>query len=406
MNPNQLSAEQILTKLVAFDTTSSGSNLALIEWVEAYLAPYKVHSERVNETNEHGVKKAALLVRIGPAVEGGIVLSGHTDVVPVKDQQWTGGAGAETAFTLTERDGKLYGRGSADMKGFIALALARVPQWVTLELKRPVWLALSFDEEIGCKCAEPLAVEFTKHAIKPQLIIVGEPTLMDVVDEHKGIDSFETIITGKEAHSSGPQLGVNAAYYMGELLAVLNGMTRVEKAKADAGSPYPTPYSTVHVGVAQSGTARNIIPKDAKIVWEVRPLPGVNVDEVLAPYHAAVEKFNAQIKAHFPECGIVTHRLTHVHGLRKKTNAAYLSLATYLAGSNAPASAVSYATEGGAFGEQGFPTVICGPGSIDQAHGPDEFIARSQLEKGAAMMVRIGEVLVGERWDGQKVVET
>lgn len=402
MAATQLSSEEILKKLVSFDTTSSGSNLALIEWVEEYLKPYGAHIERVNETNEHGVKKAALLVRIGPPVEGGIVLSGHTDVVPVTDQQWTGGKGPETAFTLTERDGKLYGRGSADMKGFIALALARVPEWSKQELKRPVWLALSFDEEIGCKCAEPLAVEFMKHNIKPQLIVVGEPTLMQVVDEHKGIDSFETVIKGKEAHSSGPELGVNAAYYMGELLATLNGITRSEKAKADAASPYPTPYSTVHVGIAQSGTARNIIPKDGNIRWEVRPLPGVDVQEMLKPYFAAVEKCNAEIKAKFPDCGIETHQLTHVHGLKKKTgNEPYLSLATYLAGSNAPAAAVSYATEGGAYGEQGFPTVICGPGSIDQAHGPDEFIARTQLEKGTEMMERVGEVLMRDRWEGR-----
>ena len=211
MDTPQLSAEAVLTKLVSFDTTSSGSNLALIEWVEQYLKPYGAHAERVHEVNEDGVKKSALLVRIGPSVAGGIILSGHTDVVPVKDQQWTGGKGPATAFTLMERGGNLYGRGAADMKGFIALALARVPEWSQQPLKRPVWLALSFDEEIGCKCAEPLALEFAKHNIKPQLVIVGEPTMMEVVDEHKGIDGFETIITGKAGHSSAPQAGINGA---------------------------------------------------------------------------------------------------------------------------------------------------------------------------------------------------
>ncbi len=390
MTPTPLSAEEILRTLVAFPTVSSESNTALIAWVEAYLDQYDVPHWRVNESR-NGEEKAALLARIGPEVEGGIVLSGHTDVVPVKDQQWTGGQGPQTAFTLTEREGKLYGRGACDMKGFIALALAAVPDFVALKLHKPIWLALSYDEEIGCKCAEPLAVEFTKRTIKPALIVVGEPTLMQVVDEHKGIDSFETIITGKEAHSSGPELGVNAAYYMGELLSVLNEITRSEKAKARENSPYPTPYTTVHVGIANSGTARNIIPQQAIIRWEVRPLPGVDVTALLMPYERRVAELNAEIKARFPACGIVTNRLTHVHGLKKRAGAPYLALAMYLAGSNNPPTAVSYATEGGAYGEHDFPTIICGPGSIDQAHGPDEYIAIEQMEKGAGMMVRVGE---------------
>ncbi len=391
MTQPHLTAEDILRKLVAFPTVSSDSNLALIAWVEEYLDRYNVAHWRVNESR-NGEEKSALLARIGPDVAGGIVLSGHTDVVPVAGQQWTGGVGPATAFTLTERDGKLYGRGASDMKGFIALALAAVPEFVTLELKTPIWFALSYDEEIGCKCAEPLAIEFTARTIKPALILVGEPTLMQVVDEHKGIDSFETIITGKEGHSSGPELGVNAAYYMGELLGTLNAITRAEKAKALSGSPYPTPYSTVHVGIANSGTARNIIPQSANIRWEVRPLPGVDVTAMLAPYKAKVAELNAEIKSRFPECGIETKRLTHVHGLKKKAGAPYLALAMYLAGSNNPPAAVSYATEGGAYGEHDFPTIICGPGSIDQAHGPDEFIAREQMEKGAGMMRRVGEV--------------
>ena len=395
MTVTPLSAEEILRVLVAFPTVSSESNTALIAWVERYLDQYRVPHWRVNETR-NGAEKSALLARIGPDVAGGIVLSGHTDVVPVVGQQWTGGQGPETAFTLTSRDGKLYGRGAADMKGFIALALAQVPNWVALDVKKPIWLALSYDEEIGCKCAEPLAIEFTKRTIKPALIMVGEPTLMQVVDEHKGIDSFETVITGKEAHSSGPELGVNAAYYMGELLATLNAITRSEKAQARADSPYPTPYSTVHVGIANSGTARNIIPQSAVIRWEVRPLPGVDVGALLAPYDVRVAELNAEIRAKFPECGIETRRLTHVHGLRKKAGAPYLALAMYLAGSNSPPAAVSYATEGGAYGEHDFPTIICGPGSIDQAHAPDEYIAHEQMEKGEGMMRRVGEVCARE----------
>lgn len=390
MQSAPLSAQEILAKLVAFDTTSDGSNLALIRWVEEYLAPFGAQLQRVCETNEDGVKKSALLVRIGPDVAGGIVLSGHTDVVPVIGQQWSGGKGPETAFTLTERGGKLYGRGAADMKGFIALALAQVPQWATLDLKRPVWLALSYDEEIGCKCAAPMAVEFTKHSIRPQLIIVGEPTLMQVVDEHKGIDSFETHITGKEGHSSAPDAGVNAAYIAAHLTLAIEQMNANERARALASSNFPTPYSTVHAGIMTAGTARNIIPGSAIIRWEVRPMPGADVGAIVASFHAKAE----EMKQRYPGCTITTERLTHVHGLKKqRADAPYVTLATHLAGSNAAPSAVSYGTEGGAYGEHGFPTVICGPGSIDQAHQPDEYITIEQMEKGAAMMARIGQAL-------------
>ena len=396
MDQPHLSAEEILKKLVSFDTTSSGSNLALIEWVENYLKPYGAHLERVNETDEHGVKKAALLVRIGPPVEGGIVLSGHTDVVPVKGQQWTGGHGPETAFSLTERDGKLYARGAADMKGFLALALARVPEWSKQELKRPVWLALSFDEEIGCKCAEPLAKEFIGHNIKPQLIIVGEPTMMEVVDEHKGIDGFETIITGKAGHSSAPQAGVNAAYVMAELSLLVRDMAAEEAKKSAANSRFETNHTTVHLGKAHAGEARNIIPDHAEMHWEVRPMPGKDSAPFLARFNAKA----AELEKRYG-CKIETHQLSHVHGLKRVENAPYLSLASYLAGSNNPTSAVSYGTEGGGYGEHGFPTVICGPGDIAQAHGPDEFVSRKQLERGAAMMERVGEVLMRERWEGR-----
>ena len=385
-----LTAQSILATLVSFDTTSAGSNMALIEWVETYLVPHNVHCARVHETNEQGVKKSALLVRIGPAVEGGIVLSGHTDVVPVTDQQWHGGVGPERAFTLTERNGKFYGRGAADMKGFIALALAQVLVWVKQDLKRPVWLALSYDEEIGCKCAEPMAIEFTKHTIRPQLIIVGEPTMMQVVDEHKGIDSFETIITGREGHSSAPDAGINAAYIAAHLTVAIEQMNANERLKAEANSPFPTPYSTVHAGIVTAGTARNIIPGSASIRWEVRPMPGADVNSIVVTFHATVE----ELKTRYAGCTIETKRLAHVHGLKKQAaNAPYLTLAMHLAGSNAQLSAVSYGTEGGAYGVHGFPTVICGPGSIDQAHGPDEYIAIEQFEKGAAMMARVGEVL-------------
>lgn len=382
-------AQVILEQLVEFDTVSDKSNLALIDWIENYLDQHGVWHQRVQE-NHGGPNKTSLIARIGPEVEGGIILSGHTDVVPVEGQQWTGGQGAQTAFKLTERDGKLYGRGAADMKGFIALALAQVPEFQKQELKRPVWLAFSHDEEIGCKCAEPMAKEFTERNIKPQLIVVGEPTMMQVVDEHKGIDSFCTKITGKAGHSSKPEDGTNALYIASRLNIALEEINEAERAQADPNGRFPSNYSTVHVGVMHAGTARNIIPDHAETLWEVRPMPGRRVEDVLKPFYATV----AALEKKYPGCSITTQPLTHVHGLkRREGEAPYLALASFLAGSNEPTTAVNYGTEGGAMGEYGFPTVICGPGSIDQAHQPDEYIERSQLEKGAAMMQRVGEAL-------------
>ncbi len=383
-------ATEILSALVGFDTTSHLSNLALIAWVEQYLDGLGVWHERVQEHSEAGVHKTSLVARIGPEAEGGIVLSGHTDVVPVTGQQWANGRGEEVGFTLREADGKFYGRGTADMKGFIALALAHIPQWQQRALHKPIWLALSHDEEIGCKCAEPMAKEFLTRTIKPQLVLVGEPTLMQVVDAHKGIASFETIVTGKEHHSSAPERGVNALYVAARLALMLEEMNAAQRVLAPADSPYPTPHTTLHAGVLHAGTARNIIPGRAELRWEIRPLPGVEIKALLAQFEAQA----ARVAAEYPGCDIQTHTLTSVHGLQSAgKDAPHLALANYLAGSNASPQAVSYATEGGAFGHAGFPTVICGPGSIAQAHGPDEFIALSELTKGAAMMVRVGEVL-------------
>lgn len=380
-------AEAILATLIAFDTVSSGSNEALIAWIERYLDQYGVWHERVQEHSELGMRKTSLLARIGPDVPGGIVLSGHTDVVPVEGQQWSGGQGAQTAFTLIERDGKLYGRGAADMKGFIALTLAQVPAWVQLPLKRPVWLAFSHDEEIGCKCAEPMTQEFSRRGIDPALVIVGEPTSMQVVDEHKGIESYETVITGKAGHSSKPEDGIHAGYILCELVLALRAMNEAQPVQPN--SRFPTPHSTLHAGTMNAGTARNIIPDRATLCWEVRPLPEADVSAILKPYHDKA----ADLRMRHPGCTIATRRLSKVHGLRARgDDAPHITLAKRLAGSNAPTAAVSYGTEGGAMGNQ-FPTVICGPGSIDQAHQPDEYIERVQLALGAAMLVRVGEVL-------------
>ncbi len=375
----------LLRQLVAFPTVSSESNLDLIAWVEAYLAQRNVPHWRVNE----GGAKSSLLARIGPAAAGGIVLSGHTDVVPVKDQPWT-----QDPFTLTEREGLIYGRGTSDMKAFIALALAHVEYFQNTDLARPVWFAFSHDEEIGCLGAAPMANALLEIDAKPSLIVVGEPTNMQLVGAHKGITSFETIITGREAHSSMPEQGVNAVMLMGELIHTLNGIAEGARGARDTLNGFPSPYTTVHVGVVEGGTARNIIPRHARILWEVRPLPGEDVEALLAPFHAQCRTLEVAMQRIDPAAGIMTNQLTNVHSLKATpSDAPHAPVACHLAQSN-HTHAVSYGTEGGIFQHHGFPVIICGPGSIDQAHQPNEFIAPEQLELGAAFMRRVAEALV------------
>ena len=369
----------ILQQLVAFPTISSDSNLPLIAWVEDYLNYYRVPHWRVNEQSN----KASLLVRIGPEAPGGIVLSGHSDVVPVKGQPW------ETdPFELILRDGKFYGRGTCDMKSFLAVALALVPEWVKVPLIKPIWIAISHDEEIGCLGALPMAQALNARKVAPSLVVVGEPTSMELVSGHKAILSFETIVAGHEAHSSMPEQGVNAVMVMAELMATLGRIAQAARAQAHADSPFTTPYSSVHIGVVEGGTARNIIPRYARMAWEVRPLPGDDIDALLAPYYAQAASLHAALQRQHAHCGIVTNRLTHVRALQMETQAPHMAIAYHLAGTN-HTHAVAYGTEGGIFQGEGLPVIICGPGSIDQAHQPNEFVDPEQLERCAAFMHRV-----------------
>jgi acetylornithine deacetylase len=382
MIPTAQYSLDILRALVAFPTVSSESNLDLIAWVERFLDGHDIAHWRVNESGT----KCSLLARIGPAVEGGIVLSGHTDVVPVKGQPW-----ASDPFQLIERDDLIYGRGTSDMKSFLALALAHVAYFKAVCTTRPVWLAFSHDEEIGCLGAAPMAQALSNHNAAPSLVVIGEPTDMKLVGAHKGILSFETIITGREAHSSMPEQCVNAVMLMGELMATLNDIAERARTTTDANFAAVTPYASVHIGVVEGGTARNIIPRYCRIAWEVRPLPATDVNALLAPFHAKVAQLEARMKQVDASCSIVTNQLTDVRGLRSvAADAPHLALAFHLANAN-HADAVAFGTEGGIFQGQGFPVIVCGPGSIDQAHQPNEFIHRDQLALGAAFMHRVGE---------------
>jgi acetylornithine deacetylase len=376
------SAVSILGDLVAFDTTSRNSNLQLINYVEDYLDKRGIASLRVD--HEPG-RKTNLYATIGPEQPGGIVLSGHTDVVPVDGQDWR-----SDPFHMTKRDGRLYGRGTADMKGFIAVALASVDHFTRLRLERPIHLAFSCDEEVGCRGVRPLIQHLVQHLPRPAAVIVGEPTLMQVVNAHKTAVSFETEVIGHEAHSSAAHQGVNAIMVAGELVHELTVIARELKAHGLDGSDFDPPYTTVHVGTIAGGTAKNIVPRRCSFLWETRLLPSDDADRVPQRLRAAAEKLLPEMRAVSSECSITTRLINIVPGLEPRVGSPAESLALHLAQGNGTG-AVSYATEAGLFQQAGIASIICGPGSIEQAHKPDEFIASSEIEACLAFMTRLAD---------------
>jgi acetylornithine deacetylase len=376
-------ALEILERLIAFDTTSRGSNLALIEWVEAYLDRHGAPHRRV--PNAEG-SKSNLIATVGPAIEGGVVLSGHTDVVPVDGQAWS-----SDPFRLTPRDGRLYGRGAADMKGFLALALAAVPELAAGRTERPVHLAFSYDEEIGCLGAPAMIEVIGRELPRPALAIIGEPTSMVAVNGHKGIATFAVTVRGREAHSSLTHLGVSAIMEAVPLMASLKALAERLERDADPASPFTPKGATLTIGVAQGGTAGNILAGEFQFQFDLRCPPGLDPMQVLEPFYAEVAALDAALKARAPEAGAQVRRRTLTPPLSPEADGAAEAFARRLAGDNGPARAVSFAAEAGQFQEAGFSTVMCGPGSIEQAHQPDEYIERSQLERGAGFMRRLIE---------------
>ncbi|RYF88784.1 MAG: acetylornithine deacetylase [Caulobacteraceae bacterium] len=378
-------AVEILATLVGFDTTSRHSNLALIEWVEAYLAGHGVESRRVS--NADG-SKANLMARIGPAAPGGVILSGHTDVVPVDGQPWS-----SDPWVLTEKDGRLYGRGSADMKGFIALALAAVPELTKTSLERPAWLAFSYDEEIGCLGAPAMIEALAAEEPPPALAVVGEPTGMEVVGAHKGILSAKVTVTGKEAHSSQTHLGASANMAALRLMADLTALADRLIAEADTASPFEPGHATLTIGLIQGGTAVNILARKCSFSFDLRSPPDQDPIRLLAGFWDRCAAMDAELKARFEDCGVEWEIYSNVPPLALQAGGPAEALARRLAGDNGPLRAVSYAAEAGQFQRGGFPVVLCGPGWIDQAHQPDEWIEIAQMRRGAGFMVRLVEAL-------------
>jgi acetylornithine deacetylase len=369
--PQTFSSRDMLSRLIAFDTTSRESNLALIGFIEEYVSAYGVRTRRV--PNPEGTK-ANLLISIGPDEPGGVILSGHTDVVPVDGQPWD-----TDPFDMVERDGRYFGRGTSDMKAFSAVILSLIPEFVARPLKTPVHIALSYDEEVGCLGVRPMIADIVRSVPMPRLAIIGEPTNMKVVNAHKGIRSFRTTVTGREAHSSQVDRGVNAVMVAAELIMFLSKLSEDMRAKGDPTGRFDPPFTSVQSSTIEGGTALNILARHCTFQWEFRYLPGTSHDDIFEAFDThARNVVLPRLRAIAPEADIVTTVRSHVPALVAREGCPAEALARQLTGAN-HAEAVSYGTEAGLFQEAGIPSVICGPGDIREAHKPNEYIEITQV---------------------------
>ena len=375
-----MTAKEALARLVAFDTTSRRSNLQLIGWIADYLAGWGVESTLTHD-DEGG--KANLFATLGEGGAGGVVLSGHTDVVPVDGQPWTC-----DPFTLTEREGRLFGRGTCDMKGFIAVCLALVPEFLRRKPGRPLHLAFSYDEEVGCLGVGRLIADVKARGLAPQAVIVGEPTAMAPVDAHKGIAGFRTSFRGVPAHSSATHLGASAIHAAGRFIAFLDDLFDEHRLLARPELGFVPPCTTVQVGIVEGGTANNIIARDCMVDWHFRALPSDDPAAIEARATAFLDALRQRMRDLHPACDIATRLRARVPPLKPDPASPATALALALTGANGTAQA-SFATEAGIFQEDGFAAVVCGPGDIAQAHQPDEFVDPQQLEACAAFLRRL-----------------
>ncbi|MGY0777884.1 acetylornithine deacetylase [Azospirillum argentinense] len=363
-------SKAMIARLVGFDTVSRRSNMALIDWVRDHLAGYGVESRLVPSPDG---AKANLFATIGPVTEGGVVLSAHTDVVPVDGQPWD-----TDPFTLVERDGRLYGRGTADMKSFPAVALALLPDILEAGLKRPLHLALSYDEEVGCIGAPAMIARIADELPRPSAVIVGEPTLMGVVLAHKGCYVLRTTVTGHEVHSSQIDRGVSAVMTAARLVNLVGDMAAENAAAAEPACGFDPPFTTLQVGTIEGGTAANITARHCSFVWDIRPLPGDDWTRYRDRFEAECERLRAVMRRISLDCDIRTEQLAGVPGLAPEPDGPAAQLCHALTGRN-DTGMVSFAAEAGQFQEAGLSTVLCGPGSIDQAHQPNEYIDVAQV---------------------------
>ncbi|AZV77573.1 acetylornithine deacetylase [Parasedimentitalea marina] len=378
---------EIMQKLISFPSVSSDTNLPLVDWVEGYLASHGIISHRFMAPDE---PKAALFAHVGPQVEGAIVLSGHTDVVPVEGQAWD-----SDPFTVIERDGKYYGRGTCDMKGFDALAIWALVEAHNKGVSRPLQLALSYDEEVGCIGA-PLMIEAMQGVVpKGSAVIVGEPSMMKAVTGHKGCYGCVTHVHGFEVHSSLVHTGVSAIMQAATLVEWTNTRNAENMAgDRDAISAmFVPPWTTLHVGEIEGGTAMNITAKDCRFSLDIRVLPGESSVEWHKTYMQQVQAVEARMQAIHPDTRIEVEMVSDVPGLKPEKDGEAEALARAITGDNGN-HVVSYGTEAGQFQQAGYSAVVCGPGDIAQAHQPNEYVTVAQFNAGHAFMQRLVQGLM------------
>ncbi|MDA0338339.1 MAG: acetylornithine deacetylase [Proteobacteria bacterium] len=382
MRKNAHNAVEYLEKLVAFDTVSRNSNLQLIGFVAEELGQLGIECDIIEDPT--GTKANLFATLGGPADVPGIVLSGHTDVVPVEGQDWI-----TDPFQMVERDGKLFGRGTCDMKGFLAICLALAPEIKAANLREPLHIAFSYDEEVGCRGVRSMIDKVKDRSPKPRACIIGEPTSMKVVNAHKGIRAYSTEINGREAHSSNTEFGESAVFAAARLIEFFRQLLEEHRANADPASRFDPPYTSINVGRLRGGTALNIIPNHCQFEWEYRSLPDADDDDVFNRLtRFANEIVLPEMLANFPEAKITTTELARAPALMPLEGSPAEALVLALIGQNEPVTA-AYATEAGLFQEADIPSVVCGPGSIDQAHRPNEFIKISEMEAGTDFVEKL-----------------
>lgn len=378
----------ILERLIGFDTVSAKSNLDLLAYVQGLLAEAGIDSTLIPDATG---QKANLYAIVGPADVPGVILSGHVDVVPVEGQVWS-----KAPFALTDGDGRLFGRGVTDMKGFVACAISAVLRAKALDLKVPVILALSHDEEIGCQGVGAMLAVMAGWPVQARMCLVGEPTSMQVATGHKGKIALRATCTGREMHSAMAPLALNALHLGAEFLGAVRDLQADMVATGLRDADYDVPYTTLHVGKFNGGVQVNIVPKTCSLDFEIRSLAGEDTGVLIARLEAAAEAIVARYRAAFPEAAIVVERLWDYPGLGTSPDADVVAFAKGLVGGNATIK-VPYGTEGGMFAQRlGVPTVICGPGNMAQGHTPDEYIEVDQLARCEAMLDRLlGRLVAG-----------
>ena len=377
MTAKSYTPSDMLGKLVGFDTTSRESNLDLIRFVETYLAGHGVKSHLVYD-EEGG--KANLVATVGPDALNGVVLSGHSDVVPVDGQSWS-----NNPFEMVEKDGRLYGRGTCDMKGYIATALALVPEFQTANMKTPVHIVLTYDEETTCGGADRLMPELVKLGFDPRAVIIGEPTMMQLVNAHKGTCTVQTKITGQPAHTSMPQLGVNAIGVASELIGELAKIQEDLKAYPSPLRGFDPPHSTITVGLINGGTQFNIVPGECTVGWDIRFVPGDDPLDFIGRLKERAAEIIPRMREVAPEANIETELLHHGKAFEPVDDSPAEELVKSITGINETL-AVGFGTEAVCYQDVDMSVVVYGPGSIEQAHKPDEFISIEQLDECAGFM--------------------